>query len=687
MSTVLGISLGSSDSFVGFIQKGTVDIVRNEISERKTPTVVGFTHENRLTGDNAVAKIKSNLKNTVRYMKMVIGGDAEVIKRELPFELAEMTQVEEGRDIGYTVSYLGTDKVFSATEVTAMFLTKLVDLAKSFTGISAKDVVIGVPSFYSTRQRELLVDACKIANINLLSLISENTAIGLQYGIYRNLEFQEPAKEGEEAATAAESKTGHNVLFMHSGHSYTELTLAQYFRGEFRVLASKSTVAVSGRAIEKVLVDQCVSEFCKKNKMNRSDLPKKSILKLEESVAKAKKVLSANSEAAVNVECLFEDRDISVLFKREDLEAACAPLEAELKSLVVSLLQESGVGLTLTCVEVTGGSSRVPFIQNALRTALDSLQISLPLSKTLNADECVARGATLFAAILSPLFKVREFKIHDGIQKPVVVSWLSDESGEQKSLEVFGLDSKLGQSKLMSFSRKSETPLKLAITSGNEHVATYDVEIPASLFTGCASGIKVKAKISLNTSNLLTVDSAHALIEEEYEEEVVVQKPAETATPSPTPAEEAAAGDDAAPAPAPPVTEKVKKTRTRKVELKVHRSFSLGLPHDRVIALSNAEGEMLITDHQIKLRDIARNDLESYVLGAKNKMIDDENIIKELESVEDWIYDNYEQPQAAFVDKLADLKNKFGPLNVVVSEPVTSAEDSSKQDEPMDIEQ
>lgn len=43
-------------------------------------------------------------------------------------------------------------------------------------------------------------------------------------------------------------------------------------------------------------------------------------LRLLEAIEKARKVLSANSEAPINVEYLVEDEDFNTLIKREDFE-------------------------------------------------------------------------------------------------------------------------------------------------------------------------------------------------------------------------------------------------------------------------------------------------------------------------------------------------------------------------------
>ncbi|EER03277.1 CG4, putative [Perkinsus marinus ATCC 50983] len=87
MSGVIGIDLGTADAIVASVGKGVVDIVRNEVSERKTPCVVGFTDKNRLIGEAAMTSIKSNYKNTCRNPKQLLGRtsidqDEELIKEK-----------------------------------------------------------------------------------------------------------------------------------------------------------------------------------------------------------------------------------------------------------------------------------------------------------------------------------------------------------------------------------------------------------------------------------------------------------------------------------------------------------------------------------------------------------------------------------------------------------------------------
>ena len=73
----------------------------------------------------------------------------------------------------------------------------------------------------------------------------------------------------------------------------------------------------------------------------------------------------------------------------------------------------------ITYVEIVGGACRVPWFQTIMTEKFGGKE----LSKTLNADECVARGCALQAAMLSPLYKVRDFIVEDKVPKNVTFTW------------------------------------------------------------------------------------------------------------------------------------------------------------------------------------------------------------------------------------------------------------------------
>merc|ERR1719240_851523 len=90
------------------------------------------------------------------------------------------------------------------------------------------------------------------------------------------------------------------------------------------------------------------------------------------------------------------------------------------KAVLDGAIALSGVTVDqIDFVEIVGGASRVPWLKQMCSQAFGGKE----LSTTMNADESVARGCALQAAILSPLYKVRDFKVDDKTQTGVSISW------------------------------------------------------------------------------------------------------------------------------------------------------------------------------------------------------------------------------------------------------------------------
>lgn len=90
----------------------------------------------------------------------------------------------------------------------------------------------------------------------------------------------------------------------------------------------------------------------------------------------------------------------------------------------------------LSSVEILGGAIRMRVVKQRIAAHLNLANQTPPnfgLSTTLNMDECIARGCALQSAILSPLFRVKEFNVVDRVMIPIRLTW--EESG---AMEVEG---------------------------------------------------------------------------------------------------------------------------------------------------------------------------------------------------------------------------------------------------------
>lgn len=521
-SAVIGIDLGASESYVAYVGKGIVDVVQNEVSKRGTPTLAGFSDRERMLGDQALAQIRSNAKNTCRNFKHLLGRkmDSPDLEIEHFWSLSKLVEADDGF-AGYDVSYKGEPKAMSATVVTAMYLTKLREITERWCQAKVADAVISAPSCYSDVQRQALLDAAKIAGISVLRIMNEHTATALAYGIYRSNDF-DPEKPM-------------NVAFCSMGHTTFSVSIVQFVRGRLTVLCEKND-KVGGRDLDECLMRTFAGQFKKKHGCDPLS-NKKALYKLEDAVTKTKKVLSANSEAPVNVECLMEDEDFASKITRLDLESMCEPAIVRVKAVLEAA--KAACGLTteqIDSVEMLGGGSRVPWVKELCKEAFGK-----DLSTTMNQEESVARGCALQAAILSPLYKVRDFKVEDSTPFGVEVGWtgsaadaqaakddefgdthMAGGEGETKTATVFPDGSLMDLTKMMTFYRKDAFDVKACFSEGSpllpntpKELGNWRVELPPQEE---AKKVKVKAKLTLHGT--FSIDGAQLLEEEEYEEVV-----------------------------------------------------------------------------------------------------------------------------------------------------------------------
>mmetsp|Transcript_45689 Transcript_45689/g.133022 ORF Transcript_45689/g.133022 Transcript_45689/m.133022 type:complete len:800 (+) Transcript_45689:83-2482(+) len=673
-AVVAGIDLGACDSYVAYVGKGIVDIVQNEVSKRATSTVVGFTDRERLLGDAALAQIRSNAKNTCRNFKHFLGRkvDAADFQIEHFWSTANIVECADGF-AGYEVMYKGEQRKMSAVEVTAMYFTKLRDITEKWCEGPLTDVVISVPSAYSDIQRQALLDAAKIANLNVLRLMNEHTATALAYGIYRSNDF--------------DPEVPMTVAFCSMGISIFSVSIVRFVRGKLTVVCERSD-KVGGRELDECLMRVFAAQFKKKHGCDPLT-SKKAAFKLEDAVLKTKKVLSANSEAPITCECLMEDQDFASTITRADLEAMCAPAMERVRRVLEDAKAASGIPVDkIDSVEIVGGGSRVPWVKQVCSEAFGGKAIST----TMNQEESVARGCALQAAILSPLYKVRDFKVEDASSHAVLIRWMGSSAdaearkgdedfdaamaggdGEHKTAVIFPEGSQMNVLKMLTFYRKAHfdisaefaNPAKL-LPGTPKHLGTFRIELPTQTEP---KKVKVRAKLDLN--GCFSIEGAQMVEEEDYEE--TVKEKREVAPGSPDQPEGAEAKQEAE-GKAEWVEVKRMKKRTKKTDLHVSASSVPGLGAEQMRRLIDAEAAMQADMRDIIETDEKRNDLESYIFNMRDKIsqsgeygefVSDAEraaFSDALTKAEDWLYDNMESPKTAFVDKLAELKVLGDPI-------------------------
>merc|ERR1719454_1739377 len=398
----------------------------------------------------------------------------------------------------------------------------------------------------------------------------------------------------------------------------------------------------------------------------------------------------------------MEDEDLGGLITRQEFEDLCQEMVPILRKVVADAIEFSGIPKhDFAFVEISGGVARVPWIKSVIAevTGFETL------STTLNMDECVARGCALQAAILSPMFKVRDFTVVDYPKFPININWTSDAGAAEDDVEMEGAEAgKKGAAlitsttsiptyKNVSFKRKAPFTVTLDYAdpsnlppSTDPCVGRFEIDVPAG-----DAPKKVKVRTSLNIHGMSTFDRAELAEEEEYEETVKEKKEIpqdeteekdvemKEAKEGEEGAEEAKAGTESEseakgePKKKEPKYEWVDVKKTKITELAVTRVGVVGMTVADLQVATDAETKIRAEMKEIEDTDNARNELETYIYSMRDKCFetgqygayilsaDRDAFQSELLKAEDWLYDNFDATKVQYVEKMAELQAKGEP--------------------------
>ncbi|KAG5946156.1 Heat shock protein hsp88 [Claviceps monticola] len=652
--SVVGVDFGTLKTVVAVARNRGVDVITNEVSNRATPSMVGFGPKSRYLGELAKTQEITNLKNTVSCLKRLAGrsfNDPD-IKNEQQFVSAPLVDING--QVGVEVNYLGSTEKFTSTQLIAMYLSKIKQNTATELKLPVSELCMSVPAWFTDAQRRALLDAAEIAGLKVLRLINDTTAAALGWGITK-LDLP-----------AADEKP-RRVCFVDIGHSNYTCSIVEFKKGELAVKSTAWDRNFGGRDFDRALVEHLAKEFKGKYKVDIYTHGR-AMARTLAAAEKTKKILSANQQAPVNIESVMNDIDVSALITRQEFEAMIEPILARThEPLEQALAQANLTKDDIDVIEIVGGGSRVPAVKERIQAFF-----SKPLSFTMNADEAIARGCAFSCAILSPVFRVRDFSVQDVVSYPIEFSWdkADDIPDEETSLTVFTKGNILPSTKILTFFRKQTFDLEARYLKpedlpGKQNPWLGRFSVKGVKVEGQQEFMVCKLKARINIHGVLNVESGYYVEEQEVEEEVKDDEKEDGEKKDPD-AMDMDKKDDA-----PKKTRKVKK-QIRKGDLPISSGTS-SLDASQKTALAEKEASMILEDKEVADTEEKKNELETYIYDLRAKLdeqyadltTDEEkaSIKGQLEAAEDWLYDEGDDAsKGVYVAKLDELRALAGPI-------------------------
>jgi heat shock protein 4 len=232
----------------------------------------------------------------------------------------------QNNKIAFEVVQGGNTHTLTIEQVIAFYLQKLHDFYVK-DEVTTKDIVVTIPSYASNTERQSLVDAAEIAGLKCLRVINESTAIAYNYGFFRKGDL---SKDEERI-----------VAFIDMGHSKTTITIAGFKCQEARIIVHKSDRNLGGRDCDYQIMQKLGEEFLAKFGEDPRESPR-CRLRLFEVIEKARKLLSGDTEASINIDYLMNEEDLNRKLSRDEFETLIDPQIRQFTALLRATIEASG---------------------------------------------------------------------------------------------------------------------------------------------------------------------------------------------------------------------------------------------------------------------------------------------------------------------------------------------------------
>lgn len=360
-----GIDLGTTNSLIASVKSGLAETLADEQGNHSLPSVVRYTENDVVVGQDARAAAAEDPLNTISSVKRYMGRGLKDIKElggRRPYEF-----VDADSAVPRIKTAAGN---ISPVEVSAEILKSLKQRAENALGGDLTGVVITVPAYFDDAQRQATKDAGKLAGLNVLRLLNEPTAAAVAYGLDKQAE-------------------GIIAVYDLGGGTF-DISILRLNKGVFEVMATAGDTALGGDDF-----DYAIARWIMDEAGIKDDTSHHQMRRLMRDACAAKETLTSNDTAELNIQ-LDDGSSWSNTLTLEKLNQLIAPLVQKTLLPCRRALRDAGVDVAeVQSVVMVGGSTRVPHVRDKVAEFFEQQPLI-----DINPDTVVAVGAALQADVL-----------------------------------------------------------------------------------------------------------------------------------------------------------------------------------------------------------------------------------------------------------------------------------------------
>ncbi|MFK7973883.1 MAG: Hsp70 family protein [Rickettsiaceae bacterium] len=346
---VVGIDFGTTNSLIAISKDYQGEVLTMPLGSQLVPSVINLIDNQLVVGQGA-----QSLKAIKSIKRLLAKSSREIMDRPT------LTSLSSCIDLSQDAPRIKcNDKYISLTEATAKIFSYLKSGAEKALQLPLKKAVISVPAYFDDAAKGQIMLAAKLANFEVLRLISEPTAAAYAYGLNR-------------------SKEGTYLVYDLGGGTF-DVSVLNMQTGILQVVAIGGDNMLGGDDIDTLIAQYLHDKLGHVMDTSTINLAKR----IKEELSTQESVIISNNQG-------LESR-----FSRQKFEQIITPILGKTINIAKNTLHDAE-DINLDGIILVGGSTRIPLISKMLQETFE-----VNIYSDLDPDKIVALGAAMQAENLS----------------------------------------------------------------------------------------------------------------------------------------------------------------------------------------------------------------------------------------------------------------------------------------------